>query len=192
MTAVAIDLEAAVRDAVAAVNDPEYPDVSIVELGLVESLAVERRPDGDVARIGLIPTFSGCPALHMIADDVRRAVESLTDVSRCEVTWLPGPVWTTSRMTPDARRRLAEEYTVVLRHDDGGLVCPVCGGHGVVDQSMSGPTRCRSVAWCPDCRNPVEVMRETVVPRTPASAAARPSSAVVGTTTSVIPVEVRR
>ena len=164
MTAPTIDVTTAVRDAVAAVNDPEYPDVSIVDLGLLESLEVERRADGDVAVVGLIPTFSGCPALHMIADDVRRAVEALTDVARCEVTWLPAPVWTTSRMTAEAQRRLAEEYTVVLRHDDGGLRCPVCGGHGVVDQSMSGPTRCRSVAWCPDCRNAVEVMRETVVP----------------------------
>jgi hypothetical protein len=38
-------------------------------------------------------------------------------------------------------------------------VCPVCGSSAVADTSDAGPTRCRSLAWCPDCRNPVEVLR---------------------------------
>jgi ring-1,2-phenylacetyl-CoA epoxidase subunit PaaD len=150
-----LSVECAVRSAVAAINDPEYPDVSIVDLGLLESLHV----DGPVAHVGLIPTFSGCPALAMIADDVRRSVESLDAIDRCEVTWLDGPVWDSTRLTAPARTRLADDYTVVLRRKDGSLLCPVCGSDAVVDQSMAGPTRCRSVAWCPSCRNPVEVMR---------------------------------
>ena len=158
----AATLEARVREAVAAVPDPEYPDVSIIDLGLLESLSVG--PDdgdagGTVARIGLIPTFSGCPALDMIASDVRVSVESLDTIDRCEVTWLPGPVWDSTRLTRAAQTRLADDYTVVLRRKDGSLLCPVCGSDAVVDQAMAGPTRCRSVAWCPSCRNPVEVMR---------------------------------
>ncbi len=155
-------LEASVRDAVAAVPDPEYPDVSIIDLGLLESLSVstdESDAGGIVARIGLIPTFSGCPALDMIASDVRASVESLDAVDRCEVTWLAGPVWDSTRLTHAAQTRLADDYTVVLRRKDGSLLCPVCGSDAVVDQAMAGPTRCRSVAWCPSCRNPVEVMR---------------------------------
>ena len=148
-------IEGAVLAAVASVNDPEYPDVSIVDLGLVESLTV----DDGVAHVGLIPTFGGCPALTMIADDVRAAVETVDGVRRGDVTWLPGPVWTTARMTHDATRRLADEYTVVLRGRDGSLRCPVCGSHEVDDQAIVGPTRCRSVAWCASCRNAVEVMR---------------------------------
>ena len=144
-----------VRAAVATVPDPEYPDVSIVDLGLLEHVAVR----GDSALVGLIPTFGGCPALSMIASDVRDAVLGLDGIDRCEVTWLPGPVWTTDRMTADAQRRLAEDYTVVLRGRDGRLRCPVCGSGDVADQSMAGPTRCRSVAWCASCRNAVEVMR---------------------------------
>ncbi len=155
LTRADLSVECAVRAAVAAINDPEYPDVSIVDLGLLESLHV----DDGVAHIGLIPTFSGCPALAMIADDVRQSVEELESIERCEVTWLAGPVWDSSRLTSPARNRLANDYTVVLRRKDGSLLCPVCGSDAVVDQSMAGPTRCRSVAWCPSCRNPVEVMR---------------------------------
>ncbi len=53
----------------------------------------------------------------------------------------------------------AKDYTVVLRRKDGGLQCPVCGSHGVTRQSLAGPTRCREIAWCSACRNPIEVMR---------------------------------
>ena len=150
----------AVRTAVATVPDPEYPDVSIVDLGLLESVAVDSGDAGSVvAHVGLIPTFGGCPALTMIAADVRAAVEALPGVDRCDVEWLPGPVWSTDRMSGGARRTLADDYTVVLRRKDGGLRCPVCGSDDVDDQSMAGPTRCRSVAWCSNCRNAVEVMR---------------------------------
>jgi ring-1,2-phenylacetyl-CoA epoxidase subunit PaaD len=157
MTVVAPSLHDQVFSAVASVNDPEYPDVSISDLGLVESVTVSA--SGDVATIGLIPTFSGCPALDMIATDVEQAVLALTDVERCVVAWLPGPVWTNERLTDRARTTLADEFTVVLRRKDGGLRCPICGSDAVADQSLAGPTRCRSIAWCDSCRNPVEVMR---------------------------------
>ena len=60
-----VDLVEAVRAAVAAVDDPELPGVSIVELGLLEQLSADA--EGAVS-IGLIPTFSGCPALSLIAE----------------------------------------------------------------------------------------------------------------------------
>ncbi|NND74073.1 MAG: phenylacetate-CoA oxygenase subunit PaaJ [Ilumatobacter sp.] len=148
-----------VRRAVASVDDPEYPGVSIADLGLVETIEVEDGSDGPVAVVGLIPTFSGCPALDMIATDVQHAVTALTDVRDCDVRWLSGPVWSTARMSPAATASLADQYTVVLRRKDGGLRCPVCGSDDVAVQSDAGPTRCRAIAWCASCRNPVEVMR---------------------------------
>ena len=144
-----------VRAAVASVDDPEYPGVSIVDLGLVESVAVV---DG-TAVVDLIPTFSGCPALDMIATDVRTAVAALAGIESCDVRWLSGPVWSVARVTAAARHVLADDYTVVLRHKDGRLRCPVCGSQDVTRQSLAGPTRCREIAWCSGCRNPVEVMR---------------------------------
>ena len=69
-------LEEAVRSAVAGVDDPEYPGVSIVDLGLLEQVRVDH---GHV-EVGLIPTFSGCPALAVIADEVRGAVGDVEGV----------------------------------------------------------------------------------------------------------------
>lgn len=144
-----------VRQAVATVHDPEYPGVSVTELGLVED--VELR--GGSASISMIPTYGGCPALGFIADDVRRAVESVPGVSSCEVQWLRSPVWTQDRVAPEVVRLLEREFTVTLRRADGSLVCPVCGSGTVRDTAPMGPTRCRSLAYCDDCRNPIEVMR---------------------------------
>jgi ring-1,2-phenylacetyl-CoA epoxidase subunit PaaD len=149
-----------VREAVASITDPEYPDISIADLGLVENIDVEcSEVDGNQARVGLIPTFSGCPALAMIAGDVRSAVEALDEIDTCTVEWLKSPVWSTERISMHARSALNLNYTVTLRRKDGTLRCPACGSDSVTDQSPAGPTRCRSVAWCPSCRNVVEVMR---------------------------------
>lgn len=146
---------AAAHEALRTVDDPEYPGLSIVDLGLVEDVGEH---DGEVV-VGLIPTFSGCPALTMIASDVVQALQKRPEIDACRVEWLPAPVWSTDRLTDLGRERLARDYTVVLRRKDGTLRCPVCGSDAVRDQSMAGPTRCRSIAWCEKCRNPVEVMR---------------------------------
>ncbi len=148
-------VRAAVRSALLTVDDPEYPGLSIVDLGLVELVKTQ----GSNVTVGLIPTFSGCPALAMIASDVKLAVELCDEVQSCTVEWLPAPVWSTGRLSEAGETRLADNFTVVLRRKDGTLRCPVCGSDAVTDQSMAGPTRCRSVAWCGSCRNPIEVMR---------------------------------
>lgn len=154
-TVAASRIERTVLDAVASVADPEYPDISIRDLGLVESIQV----DGTSATVGLIPTFSGCPALSMIAADVHAAVIELPEIEHCTVEWLTAPVWSTDRVTIAGRSKLGTDYTVTLRRKDGTLRCPSCGADDVVDQSPAGPTRCRSIAWCNHCRNVVEVMR---------------------------------
>lgn len=146
-----------VRGAVASVNDPEYPDVSIVDLGLLVDAEVDAATRS--AAIDLVPTFTGCPALSMIAGDVEAAVLAVDGIDHVTVRWRRDVVWDTDRMSFAARRRLATDYTVTLRRKDGTLRCPVCGSDAVADQSMAGPSRCRSVAWCPTCRNPIEVMR---------------------------------
>ncbi len=95
----------------------------------------------------------------MIGDDVRAAVLGVEGIDEVDVLWSTSKPWTTDRMTPTARDVLSSEFTVVLRRKDGTLRCPVCGADTVRDQAMAGPTRCRSVAWCDRCRNPIEVFR---------------------------------
>ena len=147
-------LTVAVRAAIAEVDDPEMPGISIVELGLLELL--DCTADG-VVTVGLIPTFSGCPALGVIADDVRRAVSSVDGVSTVHVEFLRAPAWTIERVSTRAERALAERLGVSVERA-GISACPRCGST-TEQRALFGPTRCRSIHVCPACSEAVEVMR---------------------------------
>jgi ring-1,2-phenylacetyl-CoA epoxidase subunit PaaD len=151
-----MSLAEAVRRAVAAVTDPEYPDLSIVQLGMLEAV----RDDGaGRVEVDLVPTVLGCPALREIEADVVAAASAVPGVDAVTVRFLAQPLWTADRVAPEARERLAREYTIAIRGADGATICPVCGGRDLEERSAFGPTVCRSTSWCPDCRNPVEVLR---------------------------------
>lgn len=147
-------LRAEVRDAVSAVNDPEYPGLSIVDLGLLESIRIE--PAG--VTIGLVPTFSGCPALSVIASEVLDTVGRIDGIDDVEVVWLRTPSWSTDRVTYRARQVLADTFSVGVQIGSEVPLCPRCGG-ATAPQSTFGPSRCRAVRTCSRCREPVEVLR---------------------------------
>lgn len=144
-----------VRRAVAAVEDPEYPGITIDDLGILEDVRVD---DGRV-EVDLLPTRLGCPALELIGRDVAAAAGAVPGVDETSVRWLYEPAWTPARVSAGARERLAASFTVTVRARDGALRCPVCGGADVEDLSEVGPAPCRSIARCRGCRNPVEVLR---------------------------------
>lgn len=146
---------ASVYLALAGVDDPEYPDVSIVDLGLVESVDVDA--DGHVI-VGLIPTFSGCPALHVICEDVKSAVAQIPTVTGVDVVWLHTPVWTSDRISPSGVAQLAQGFTVAVALGDQAPACPRCG-NTLRQTSLFGPSRCRSVHRCDACRETVEAVR---------------------------------
>ncbi len=148
-------LEAQAHSAVTSVDDPEYPGISIVDLGLLESISV--LPDASVT-IGLIPTFSGCPALAVIADDVVAAVTALSEISSCKVEWLSSPAWHADRISHEARSCLEKKFTVAVQIGERSPTCPLCASR-TVEQSMFGPSRCRSVHTCTGCGETVEVVR---------------------------------
>ncbi len=147
--------ELEIYTAVASIDDPEYPGISIADLGLVEQISTE--PDGSVS-VGLVPTFSGCPALGLIAEDVKRAVEAVDGVADVAVKWLRAPVWTVERVSDTGRAALARDFTVAVTIGDNDPSCPRCGG-ATTRSSMFGPSRCRSVHRCEQCGENLEAMR---------------------------------
>ena len=146
-----------VIDVLRTVDDPEYPGVSIVERGLVEHVRVT--DDGRRIEVDLIPTFSGCPALGFIADDVRAALERLVPTAEVVVTFVAEPAWTPARIAASARPRLAGEFGVGVQVGEKPPPCPRCGTGALALDSMFGPTRCRSVHRCRACGEVVELIR---------------------------------
>ena len=144
--------EAAVRHALGRVHDPEIPSISIVDLGIVESVRVT--PDS--IAVELLPTFVGCPALDVIRAAVEEALAPLGRPMSVEFTWrVP---WTSERITEAGRAALAASGFAPPA-DPADVRCPYCSSARVTMDSAFGPTQCRSLFYCRDCRQPFEAFK---------------------------------
>ena len=143
-----------VIDALRTVDDPEYPGVSVVDMGMISAIEFA---DGR-AVIELITTFSGCPALDIISSEIAQAVRGLDGVTDVAVR-RSAEAWDTSRLSEHARAVMAHEFTVAVAVPGKPTECPRCGAAGLVEQSPFGPARCRAVYRCTTCHEVVEVLR---------------------------------
>ena len=155
-------LEASVWESLSRVMDPEIPAVSVVDMGMIKEVAIS---DGEV-KVTVLPTFAGCPAVQMIQEDIRRAVTAIEGVEEVVVATTFSPPWTTERITPEGHRKL-KDFGVgpprgnapVLVTDIGlprVVACPLCGSKKTHNENAFGPTPCRALYYCNDCRNPFE------------------------------------
>ncbi|MYA00052.1 MAG: DUF59 domain-containing protein [Acidimicrobiaceae bacterium] len=148
------DLAFDVIDALRRVDDPEYPGVSVVDMGMIASTEVV---DGR-ATVELITTFSGCPAHDVITADITAAVGALDGITGVEVRRSTGR-WDASRLSGHARAVMARDFTVSVAVPGRPAECPRCGVAALVEQSPFGPARCRAVHRCTACGEVVEVLR---------------------------------
>lgn len=163
----------AIWRALAAVEDPELP-IAITEMGLVHRVACA----GGRVRVELLPTFTGCPALEVIRRDVEAAVLRLPGVEAADVAFVFEPAWTVDRMTEAGRRRLrAHGMSIGRGRPAQPVVCPVCGSANTTLDNPFGPTLCRAIYYCRDCRNPIERFKapDDPVPR-PARSKGEPTA----------------
>jgi ring-1,2-phenylacetyl-CoA epoxidase subunit PaaD len=154
--------ERAIWQALEGVPDPEIPAVSVVDMGMVKEIDVR---DG-VAHIVMLPTFSGCPAIPIIKRDVAQAAATVEGVKEANVTTTFSPPWTPDRISDQGRDKLRtfglappEERSPVLITEIGlpsRSVCPFCGSTNTTAENAFGPTPCRALYYCRDCRNPFE------------------------------------
>jgi len=151
--------EGAVWAALAEVPDPEIPAVSVVDLGIVHRVDVEP----DAIRVEILPTFVGCPAVEMMRSAIADRLAGLA--SRIEVDLTFAVPWTSDRISPEGRRRLAASgFAPPLPVGDAAapislsraVSCPYCGSRRTVMENAFGPTLCRSIYYCTNCRQPFE------------------------------------
>jgi ring-1,2-phenylacetyl-CoA epoxidase subunit PaaD len=143
---------AAVREILRGVVDPEIPTVSIVDLGMVERIDV----DADRIEVELLPTFIGCPAQEMIRAAVVDALAPL-GIPTVVGFGFRGP-WRSDRITNLGRERLAASGFAPPA-EPADVRCPYCRSGRVVMDSAFGPTQCRSLFYCRDCRQPFEAFK---------------------------------
>ena len=146
--------------ALADVPDPEIPPVSVVDLGMVHDVRI----DGDTVSVRFLPTFAGCPALELIGQSIREAIEQL-GFAQVKVEPVFDPAWTTDRITAGGLRKLKQFGLAPPGKLNGRFVdismlqkvaCPYCDSRNTTLESTFGPTLCRAIHYCNACRNSFE------------------------------------
>ena len=152
----------AVYHALEEVLDPEVPALSVVDLGIVRDVTV----DGQHVLIDITPTYSGCPAMHVIEEEIVGAVRRL-GADRVEVRTVFAPAWSTDWISTAGKAKL-KAYGIAPPepHTDGPLVplgpivrhlaCPYCGSNNTDIRSEFGPTACKALYFCHGCHQPFE------------------------------------
>ena len=149
--------EAAVWAALAEVPDPEIPTISVVDLGVIRGVQV----DGERLTVEMLPTFVGCPAIEVMRAQIGERLAPLADEVIVKLSF--AEPWTSDRITEDGREHLrtsgfappglgpADELTVMPIAS-----CPYCGSRNTTLENPFGPTLCRAIYHCADCRQPFE------------------------------------
>lgn len=148
-----------------AIPDPEIPVISIVELGIVREVAFE----GDAVVVTITPTYSGCPAMHAIASDIRECLAG-AGYARVELRTRLAPAWTTDWMPEPAKARLraygiappqglsgTDSHRVTLH--GRSVPCVRCGSVNTERLSAFGSTACKALYRCLDCMEPFDYFK---------------------------------
>ncbi len=154
------------------VADPEIPVISVVDLGIVRDVAFDG-VHGETCVVTITPTYSGCPAMQVIADSVKEALlaHGLIDV---RIVSRLSPAWTTDWMS-EAGKAALKGYGIAppVQHaiDISGLhagirrraapdvSCPNCGSPHTQLTSEFGSTPCKALYKCLDCREPFDYFK---------------------------------
>ncbi len=141
------------RAVAATVCDPEIPGLSIADLGVLRDVV----PAEDGVEVRLTPTYSGCPAMEMIAADVRAAL-ARAGIAPARVRLVLAPAWSTDMITPEGHAHLA---SLGIAPPVRGAVprCPRCGSAETEMLAEFGSTACKSIRRCLACREPFDAFK---------------------------------
>jgi len=145
---------AAVWRALESVTDPEIPVINIVEMGIVADV----RANATRVIVDMTPTFVGCPALEVIREGIRSAIQALGERD-VDVNVVFDPPWTSDRISDEGRRKLKNFGLAPPGRACGAaatpsldrISCPYCESTETDLESIFGPTLCRSIHYCRNC-----------------------------------------
>lgn len=145
----------------ARVPDPEVPVLTIEDLGVLREARVE---EGRV-HVVLTPTYSGCPAIDQMRDDVHSSLTA-AGYENVEVTYTLSPAWTTDWMSEEGKRKLKEFGIAPPGAASGGPVfmtlgvrCPRCDSIRTREVSRFGSTACKAFYECLSCLEPFDYFK---------------------------------
>lgn len=145
------------------VTDPEVPVLTVVDLGVVRNVI----PKGNQQwKIIITPTYTGCPAMQVIEDDIKARLSK--EGLETEVELVLSPAWTTDWLSENGRKKL-EEYGITPPQDEGDksvlfgekpvIPCPRCKSKDTRLVSQFGSTACKAHYQCNDCQEPFDYFK---------------------------------
>ena len=157
--------EESILEILRSVRDPEIPVISIVDLGVVKNIKIS--PEGAVS-VDLVPTFAGCPAINMMADDIKKqcneaGIDDVTVNVRTNTSWTSDQISDEGRVKlkkfglsppPKLKGKELEDFDTLKEAE-----CPKCNSTNTVLRSVFGPTACRAIHFCKNCHETFEQMK---------------------------------
>jgi ring-1,2-phenylacetyl-CoA epoxidase subunit PaaD len=145
------------------VKDPELPMLDVVELGIVRDVRVS---DEDHVQVDITPTYSGCPAIRAIENDILATLHA-HGVEHATVRTVYSPAWTTEWLSDETKEKLRvagiappgpveDEPLVTLKRAPRVALCPYCGSSDTEERSEFGSTACKSINYCRSCQQPFD------------------------------------
>jgi ring-1,2-phenylacetyl-CoA epoxidase subunit PaaD len=140
------------------VVDPDIPALTIADIGILRGIDID--PSGRVT-VTITPTYSGCPALSVMEEDIvtvlaRRGIVDVAVVVR------HSPAWTTEWMTTEAKRKLID-FGIAAPGSVLDLVpevlCPQCASSAASKISEFSSTACKSLWVCTSCHEPFDYFK---------------------------------
>lgn len=146
------------------IPDPEIPVISIVELGVIRKVS----PQGKSIDVVITPTYSGCPAMKQMEDDVCKKLKE-NGFDQVNVTMVYSPAWTTDWLSDEAKLKL-QKYGIAppeestsdksfLSNNPKTVTCPRCKSKNSVMVSQFGSTACKALYQCKDCLEPFDYFK---------------------------------
>jgi ring-1,2-phenylacetyl-CoA epoxidase subunit PaaD len=156
------DLRQLAWNAASQVVDPEIPVLTIADLGVLREVTINA---GQV-EVAITPTYSGCPAMNIIALEIELALER-EGIRNPTITTVLSPAWTTDWMSDEGRQKL-KDYGIAPPMAGGGrralfgeqnVACPQCGSLATEVLSEFGSTSCKALWRCTACREPFDYFK---------------------------------
>ncbi|MBB4119748.1 ring-1,2-phenylacetyl-CoA epoxidase subunit PaaD [Mesonia hippocampi] len=145
------------------VSDPEIPVLSILDMGVVRKAIVV----DEVVEVSITPTYSGCPAMDVIGEDITAALAHAG--YQAKVNLVLSPAWTTDWITPEGRKALlaygiappltATADKKALLGGEQLVKCPQCGSANTEMLSQFGSTACKALFKCKECQEPFDYFK---------------------------------
>ena len=151
-----------VLELLATVKDPEIPVLSVLDLGIVRDVRFAKGDHGNFLEVDITPTYSGCPAMQAIEDEVQKTLR-MAGFQNVKIGIVFAPAWTTDWMSTEAKEKL-KTYGIsppaacneLVQISSGRVTCPFCSSDITVRKSEFGSTPCKSLYFCSSCNQPFE------------------------------------